>query len=67
MAGIPGEDLVILLPLLSMRNVNKQNLEGLSHVVTDALLRKVMATVFGELCSTTLNKCYKGVLKKTSV
>lgn len=50
-----------------MRNVNRQNLEGLSHMVTDALLRKVMTTVFGELCSTTLNKRYKGVLKKTSV
>lgn len=50
-----------------MRNVNRQNLEGLSHMVTDALLRMVMATVFGEQCSTTLNKCYKGVLKKTSV
>lgn len=58
---------MILLPVLSLRNVNRQNLEGLSHVVTDALLRMVMATVFGEQCSTTLNKCYKGVLKKTSV
>lgn len=58
---------MILLPVLSLRKVNRQNLEGLSHVVTDALLRMVMATVFGEQCSTTLNKCYKGVLKKTSV
>lgn len=58
---------MILLPVLSLRNVNRQNLEGLSHVVTDALLRMVMATVFGEQCSTTLNKCFKGVLKKTSV
>lgn len=57
MAGISGEDLVILLPLLSMRNDNRQNLEGLSHVVTDALLRMVMVTVFGEQCSTTLNRC----------
>lgn len=58
---------MILLPVLSLRNVNRQNLEGLSHVVTDALLRMVMATVFGEQSSTTLNKCFKGVLKKTSV
>lgn len=58
---------MILLLVLSLRNVNRQNLEGLSHVVTDALLRMVMATVFGEQCSTTLNKCFKGVLKKTSV
>lgn len=58
---------MILLPVLSLRKVNRQNLEGLSHVVTDALLRMVTATVFGEQCSTTLNKCYKGVLKKTSV